>query len=497
MHTPLYRRPDIDQWAYEKLNVNDGSALWHSLGCPKHKLVVGMAFYGRSFTLGSPENNGLRAPVKQWDTNGGLPGKYTNESSFLSYFEICMGLAEGNWTERYDSVGECPYAFKGNQWVGYENAHSLRVKADWLRNNSYGGAMVWALDLDDYRGSCGEKNVLFNALANGLIGYEVFVPSKAQQTTTQTPNPWWPQSLTSSSTTTTTADTAVDLDVELAQSSTARPPASSSRAPPTTRRPPTATPTSRPKPPTAVAKTTTSKPSDDADEDGDDISGQPQSGGGGGGECSPASTGQSLASFRPHPSEPSKYLWCVNGKEHTLSCPPDTVWRDSEKQCAGKSASAAALISRKPSQDSDGADRLAEEEPLGRGDDEEPANSFEGAGVDPALVGIGPNGPYFDSLLIKPHADNSDQLDSVAADEDAAAAAAFGRADFRPPLAPLVEQRRRPPLRQPLRPRVRLAPMQRVVPFAPAGRRPAPLRTVRLVPARQQQPVPAPTRWLQ
>ena len=191
--------------------MNDGSALWHSLGCPKHKLVVGMAFYGRSFTLGSPENNGLRAPVKQWDTNGGLPGKYTNESSFLSYFEICMGLAEGNWTERYDSVGECPYAFKGNQWVGYENAHSLRVKADWLRNNSYGGAMVWALDLDDYRGSCGEKNVLFNALANGLIGYEVFVPSKAQQTTTQTPNPWWPQSLTSSSTTTTTADTAVDL----------------------------------------------------------------------------------------------------------------------------------------------------------------------------------------------------------------------------------------------------------------------------------------------
>lgn len=70
---------------------NDGAYLWHSMGAPKHKLIVGVPFYGRTYTLGSKDNHGLRAPIKRWDKNngGGEPGPYTNASGFLAYYEVC------------------------------------------------------------------------------------------------------------------------------------------------------------------------------------------------------------------------------------------------------------------------------------------------------------------------------------------------------------------------------------------------------------------------
>uniref|UniRef100_A0A6G1SCA5 chitinase n=1 Tax=Aceria tosichella TaxID=561515 RepID=A0A6G1SCA5_9ACAR len=353
VHTPLYRRPGLDEWAYEKLNVNDGSALWHSLGCPKHKLVVGMAFYGRTYTLGSPDNNGLHAPVKKWDTNGGLPGRYTNESGFMAYFEYCQD--EETWTKKYDQVGECPYAFKGNQWIGYEDAKSLSVKMNWLKQQAYGGAMIWALDLDDYRGVCGEKNALFETLASQLEGYKVVVPPASQLTTTKAPNPWWPPqssttsarpspSATSRRPTSSWTSSSTRLTSAATWSSTTPRPTSSASSIATTRftEPTTASPSTRaPMKTTTTTTTTTAKPTRQSSGRRPASSTRKPSVGGGSdtnsaATCSPDSTGQSLSSFRPHPTDSTLYLWCVNGKELTLACPPGAEWSDEMKQCVGR-----------------------------------------------------------------------------------------------------------------------------------------------------------------
>ncbi|XP_025936968.1 acidic mammalian chitinase-like, partial [Apteryx rowi] len=62
------------------------------------------------------------------------------------------------------------YAYKGSTWVGYDNIKSFNIKADWLKKNNYGGAMVWSLAMDDFTGSfCKEgKYPLISTLKKAL-----------------------------------------------------------------------------------------------------------------------------------------------------------------------------------------------------------------------------------------------------------------------------------------------------------------------------------------
>ena len=85
---------------------------------------MGMPLYGQSFSLDDPKVNGLNAPARQ----KGEAGQYTRARGFLAYYEICKRINDG-WTVVEDAEGRMgPYAYKGNQWVSYDDAKMIRYK---------------------------------------------------------------------------------------------------------------------------------------------------------------------------------------------------------------------------------------------------------------------------------------------------------------------------------------------------------------------------------
>ncbi len=63
-------------------------------------------------------------------------------------------MKEG-WTVQRDLTGSWgPSAYKGNQWVGYEDPDSLIRKARYVKAQGFGGIFVWTIDLDDFGNQC-------------------------------------------------------------------------------------------------------------------------------------------------------------------------------------------------------------------------------------------------------------------------------------------------------------------------------------------------------
>ena len=125
---------------------------WLSKGCPKEKLIVGIPTYGRSWTLSSSSTSILSGA-----SGAGNAGIYSGEAGLLMYSEICVNIANNGWTKVTDSTGfHGPYAYNGNQWVGYDDTAIAAVKAQYIVDNNLGGAMFWDLPSDDFKNLCGE-----------------------------------------------------------------------------------------------------------------------------------------------------------------------------------------------------------------------------------------------------------------------------------------------------------------------------------------------------
>ncbi|XP_043255023.1 chitinase-3-like protein 1 [Colletes gigas] len=154
-----------------KLNIDAAVRYWLSEGAPPEKLILGVPSYGRSFTLANANDNGIGALA----TGPGIAGPYTREQGSLGYNEICANLREGGWTVVRESDQRVPYAFKGNQWVGYDDVTSVLEKAKYINSMGLGGAMMWSVETDDFRGTCGSKYPLLNAL-NSVLRGNVVVP---------------------------------------------------------------------------------------------------------------------------------------------------------------------------------------------------------------------------------------------------------------------------------------------------------------------------------
>ena len=62
---------------------------WIRQGIPAAKLIVGIPYYGQSFTLATPAVSREQAAIGVQARGAGLPGPFTQQAGMLAYYEIC------------------------------------------------------------------------------------------------------------------------------------------------------------------------------------------------------------------------------------------------------------------------------------------------------------------------------------------------------------------------------------------------------------------------
>uniref|UniRef100_A0A4X2L7J7 Chitinase-3-like protein 1 n=1 Tax=Vombatus ursinus TaxID=29139 RepID=A0A4X2L7J7_VOMUR len=147
-HSPLYKGKKDDSYSNVRYAVN----YMLLKGAPARKLIMGIPTFANSFTLAFYQHSEVGAPI----LGSGTAGLYTKEPGILAYYEVCEFLPGA--TAKRILEQKVPYATKGNQWVGYEDQESVKTKVQFLKTMNLAGAMVWALDLDDFQGTfCNQK----------------------------------------------------------------------------------------------------------------------------------------------------------------------------------------------------------------------------------------------------------------------------------------------------------------------------------------------------
>nr|ACP18829.1 chitinase 1 [Chrysomela tremula] len=158
---PLYPS-HLDQGTAVTTNVATTIQAYLNEGADSTKINLGIPTYGRSFTLSDKSNTSLYAPI----SGPGLPGPLTAQAGFLGYNEICRDYS--SWDSYWDDEQKATHIVHDNQWVGYEDVKSIQYKVEFAKSKNLGGIMVWSLDTDDFRGVCGSKYPLLNAVIENL-----------------------------------------------------------------------------------------------------------------------------------------------------------------------------------------------------------------------------------------------------------------------------------------------------------------------------------------
>ena len=126
--------------------VNDHVAA----GVPIEKLVMGIPFYGRSWSNVSPENHGL------FQLGKGSKG--------YPYSAISELMKDSAFVRHWDENSKASYLWNEKEkiFVTFEDPESIFQKAEFIKKHKMGGAMFWEYNEDT------DDHILLNALFESL-----------------------------------------------------------------------------------------------------------------------------------------------------------------------------------------------------------------------------------------------------------------------------------------------------------------------------------------
>lgn len=145
-HTPLFSN------TAQELSVDYGVRYLKSLGVPANKIVIGAAFYARTWVGVANTDNGLYQS-----------GKF---KSFVPYKQFGSVLTPENGFVFYrDPAAQAPYAYSVSrqEFATFDDAQSVAMKAKFAKAKGLGGIMFWELGGD--LGENGLLQAIFGAVA--------------------------------------------------------------------------------------------------------------------------------------------------------------------------------------------------------------------------------------------------------------------------------------------------------------------------------------------
>ena len=132
-HTPLYSTS-------QQMESTDNAIRYlTAVGVPANKIVIGSAFYARTWERTPASNNGLYQP-----------GKF---KSFIPYRQFDQRLsADSGFVFYKDSVAKAPYAYNAARrtFATFDDKLSIRTKTQYVKDKGLHGIMFWELTLDTY-----------------------------------------------------------------------------------------------------------------------------------------------------------------------------------------------------------------------------------------------------------------------------------------------------------------------------------------------------------
>jgi chitinase len=134
-HTPLYSNPS------NVPSANNAIDYLVSIGVPPGKIVIGSAFYARTWENVDSLDNGLYRP-----------GKF---KSFIPYRQFNARLTEKDGYVFYrDSLAQAAYAYNPSTrtFATFDDSLSIAAKTRYVADRKLKGIMFWELTLDKGRG---------------------------------------------------------------------------------------------------------------------------------------------------------------------------------------------------------------------------------------------------------------------------------------------------------------------------------------------------------
>jgi len=132
------------------LNVDATVQAYLKAGVPSDKLVLGTRFVGTGWRGVAATNNGLYqhadGPAKgTWDND-------TKSTGAFGYQDIATNYV-GRFAGYRHAEAQVPWLYGADArvMISYEDPQSLQLKAEYVRANALGGAMIWELAADDAR----------------------------------------------------------------------------------------------------------------------------------------------------------------------------------------------------------------------------------------------------------------------------------------------------------------------------------------------------------